>query len=382
MRSFDRLASKARSKRRHIQDALLRNFDFTGRSAGGGRKAKLLQSVSPRMLLETLEPRVLLSADLIPIKGSLDVPGEVDSFTFSLSQEKHVYFDSQTNNGNLNWSLSGPLGGVTSRAFNTSDNSGGILDLVAGSYTLQVDGGGAATGSYQFRLLDLANAEQVTPGTPVSASLDPGTETDLYKLDAQAGDQFYFNQQSLSGGSVDWRLFDPFDRQVFNSGFSDVDTQTLGFTGVYTLLVEGRVSNAATALNYSFNLQKVTNTTAPLTLGTQVNAAISPARPAEQLHFQRGRCVAVLLRLSDERQQPELEPVWAAGHGSQRTLVLLLRCRQYLEPALVARGGRLHAGGRFQRRSHGKLQFPPVGPRRRDADQPRRPYLRVVGDRA
>src|SRR5258706_10908356 len=45
-------------------------------------------------------------------------------------------------------------------------------------------------------------------------------------------------------------------------------------TGTYTLLVEGYIFNSST-VSYSFNAQKVTNTTAALTLGSQVNDAIS-----------------------------------------------------------------------------------------------------------
>jgi len=43
--------------------------------------------------------------------------------------------------------------------------------------------------------------------------------------------------------------------------------------GTYTLVVEGYVGNT-TPVSYSFNAQKVTNTTAALTLGTQVNGAV------------------------------------------------------------------------------------------------------------
>jgi hypothetical protein len=42
------------------------------------RKQELLGTVSRRLFFETLEPRLLLSADLIPIQGSIAAPGETD----------------------------------------------------------------------------------------------------------------------------------------------------------------------------------------------------------------------------------------------------------------------------------------------------------------
>ena len=45
-------------------------------------------------------------------------------------------------------------------------------------------------------------------------------------------------------------------------------------TGTYTLLVEGYIVNTS-PVNYSFNVQNITNTTAALTLGSQVNGAIT-----------------------------------------------------------------------------------------------------------
>ncbi|MCP5373340.1 MAG: LEPR-XLL domain-containing protein, partial [Hyphomicrobiales bacterium] len=92
-------------------------------------------ALSRRLHFETLEPRVLLSADLIPIQGEIEVPGEVDLYAFSLTEPKRVYFDSQTNTSNLKWTLTGPRGAeVTNRVFNESDSVdiGGnpVLDLV------------------------------------------------------------------------------------------------------------------------------------------------------------------------------------------------------------------------------------------------------------
>src|SRR5258708_34603004 len=114
----------------------------------------------------------------------------------------------------------------------------------------------------------------MTPGTVVSGTLSPGTSTNLYKFNANAGDPFYFNQQTASSGNTYWRLIDPYGQQVWFNYFSDVARQPLALTGTYTLLVEGYLFNT-TPVTYSFNAQKVTNTTASLTLGSQVNGTVT-----------------------------------------------------------------------------------------------------------
>ena len=52
---------------------------------------------------------------------------------------------------------------------------------------------GDQTGAYSFRLWDLAQATPLTPGTPVSGTLSPANETDLYRFTAAAGDRFSFD---------------------------------------------------------------------------------------------------------------------------------------------------------------------------------------------
>ncbi|WP_245490441.1 hypothetical protein, partial [Mesorhizobium sp. M7A.F.Ca.US.011.01.1.1] len=227
----------------------------------------------------------------MPVHGSIDVPGETDQFTFNISEDTRIYFDALTSDGQLAWSLTGPHGSeVSGIAFSNSDGPSGsatsALDLVAGDYTLSVTGAADATGSYSFRLLDVATATPIASGTPVSGTLPTGTETALYRFDAQAGEKFFFDQQSNSGGTAYWRLIDPFDRTVWSNWFQngDVDVQALAFTGSYTLAIEGYVSNAS-PVDFSFAVQKVEDTTAALTVGATVDGAIAHAGQQNRYTF-------------------------------------------------------------------------------------------------
>ncbi len=135
------------------------------------------------------------------VNGTLATVSQKDAYTFSLASNSQLYFDSLTNNPNLNWSLSGPAGNsVSSRVFNGSDggNIGNpVLNLVAGNYTLTV--AGSATGAYSFRLSDLAAAAALTPGTAVNGTLAGGNSTNLYQFTATAGQSLYFASQITSG---------------------------------------------------------------------------------------------------------------------------------------------------------------------------------------
>ncbi|WP_032908246.1 hypothetical protein, partial [Mesorhizobium sp. LNHC252B00] len=141
------------------------------------------------------------------------------------------------------------------------------------------------TGAYKFRLLDLAAADPITSGTPVPGVLPTGTETALYRFDAQAGEKFFFDQQSQTGsGNVYWRLIDPFGKQVWFNSFVDQDVETLAFNGTYTLAVEGYVSNTS-PVDFTFGIQKVEDTTAPLTVGATMDGAIAHSGQQNRFTF-------------------------------------------------------------------------------------------------
>lgn len=214
------------------------------------------------------------------VAGNIVYSGQRSIHTFTLDAEKKLYFDSLTNNANINWTLVGPQGTVASRNFTNADASslGGsaTYDLVAGDYQLIVTAPSGQTPSYSFRLLDVAQATGVTPGTSISGTLSPANETDAYRISAVAGDRYYFDYQSASGTVPAWRLIDPFGNLVFGpTGMNaDIGILTLAYSGDYTLLVEGSVSSSGSS-SYSFNALKVIDDMAPLLLGSTVSGNIS-----------------------------------------------------------------------------------------------------------
>jgi RHS repeat-associated protein len=221
------------------------------------------------------------------VNGNLTTAGQQDQYIFTLTANAQLYFDSLTNDGNIQWSLSGPIAAVTNRPFNSSDGgavSNPALELPAGNYTLTVSGSGGTTGAYSFRLDNLAAASVLTPGTVVSDSFAPSNSTNLYQFQATAGEPFYFARISGSGGSFGdrWQLLDPYGKVVFNTFLGqDAGRVTLTAAGTYTLLVEGAISDAGTE-SYSFNVLPITDVSQSLTLGSIINGTL--AVPGQQDH--------------------------------------------------------------------------------------------------
>mgnify|MGYP003334467509 FL=1 len=211
------------------------------------------------------------------VNASIDHAGQQRSYTFTLTAESQLLFDSFTSSSTLRWNLTGPQGTlVANRNLSASDANaiGGstALRLAPGSYTLTVDGSGDATGAYGFRLLDLATAGQkIAYGDAVAATLDPGNQTQVYRFDGTAGDDVLFDWTSMTGGNTYWRLIDPSGRLVFgpDSMTGDRGPFRLTMSGEYRLLVEGQASNTA-PVNVAFAVLLQGNTPPAALTGTTI----------------------------------------------------------------------------------------------------------------
>ncbi|KQP49886.1 CARDB domain-containing protein [Pseudorhodoferax sp. Leaf274] len=233
------------------------------------RKGRAAAPFKRKLLVETLEQRVLMDADplaVAAVSARLDSPGEVDVYTFTLDNATTVSFDSQTDNGNMRWTLTGPSGTVVNaQGLDSQSNAAAYapLTLAAGDYRLQIDGAGQTTGAYGFRLLDLSRANSLTLGQPVNGTFADGAQQVAYQFDAQAGDALWLDTVTLPSGS-NLRLHDPFGNRI-GTWAGDTELPLLPYTGRYTLILDG---NSSTPLNaaYAFELRELA---APVTdLGT------------------------------------------------------------------------------------------------------------------
>src|ERR1700675_1004579 len=77
---------------------LLKSFPGIRRTSRTGLLSTT--ALSRRFEFETLQPRIPMSAGLLPVHGSIDVPGQTARYTFSLTSPTDIYFDSQTPHSN------------------------------------------------------------------------------------------------------------------------------------------------------------------------------------------------------------------------------------------------------------------------------------------
>lgn len=230
---------------------------FKSGATASDKAAPSAQLTPSRVRFEALEPRVLLSADINPaqtITGSIDAPGETDQYAFHLDQGARVVFDSLTNNPDITWSLTKSQDQQVAASSFTADS---VLQLEAGYYQINISAVDGHTGAYQFRLADGSTAQSLVLGGPVTGTLDTGMQSLLYQFNANAGEQFDFQAQAVTGGNANWRLIGPAGQEVVSSRSLNNDSRNVivGQTGNYWLLVEGQ-SNTADTIQFGFTLNQ------------------------------------------------------------------------------------------------------------------------------
>ena len=203
------------------------------------------------------------------VTGTIDVAGEVESYTFNAAAGQSLYFDHQGGWGYLfNWRLTDPLGSVV---FDSELGDRGPIDLgTTGGYVLDITGINNATGSYQFQVFDVpAPVTAVfSLGDVVSASIDVPGELDIYTFDASAGQSLFVDHQGGYGFNYTWTLTDPTGTELFRCDLGDREALIIDSTGTYTLVVDG---NGAATGYYQFQISAIPE---PVTTAIEVGSVI------------------------------------------------------------------------------------------------------------
>ncbi|MCC6007768.1 MAG: LEPR-XLL domain-containing protein, partial [Rhodobacteraceae bacterium] len=220
---------------------------FSGRRqriSGPGRSAPAGDdSVSSAFTFETLENRLLLSADFLPVDARISVPGETDVYTFTLTDHRELLFDARAAPEGLTWSLIGPDETlVDQRAFADSEIAevaSPVLSLGPGTYDVVVaaEGHDEVTGDYRFRLIDLADAQEVNPGEDVTVAQSEASEAQVFHFDGIETEEY-----RITGGDGPFKvsLIAPSGKvEASFPGLSDRVLSPLEETGRYRLVVEG-----------------------------------------------------------------------------------------------------------------------------------------------
>ncbi|MBS0641775.1 MAG: LamG domain-containing protein, partial [Proteobacteria bacterium] len=260
--------------------------------------------------------------------GSIASPGQALTYTFTLADPAALYFDSFTDNDQINWTLTGPSGFSVSRNLRNGESweLGGanpVMQAAAGSYTLTFTGNGATTGTVDFRVLDVSKAAKIDADVQVAGALTPARTTDAYTFSATTGDRFYFRLEALADPS--WysslRLIDPYGRQVFGPDETQNHAWTAAATGTYTLLIEGRVWDGNASNPYKFTLIHVVDP-APLALvvGAVTDAEITQPSQVARYSFTLSGAASLYLDSLTDNDQVNWTLTGPAGFSVSRNL--------------------------------------------------------------
>ena len=216
--------------------------------------------------------------------GSIGIQGETRHFTFDVAEYGGYFFDSFSNERQLQITLV-DQGGTRflEQRLDLLDSVNGValLNLAPGSYTITVDGLTSNVADFSFRFSSVDDAVTIEPGTVTDIVLDSGNATEAFAFDANEGDAFYFDIiEPDSAANVWYSLFGPNGERIFRSNrLQDIATEPFTQTGSYTLLVEGGITNSEAAA-LQLNIIPTGNTVSTVALGDRLSTSLTPGSSA------------------------------------------------------------------------------------------------------
>jgi uncharacterized protein YdeI (BOF family) len=280
-------------------------------------------------LQRTLEP---LNAQAISygesLAASIDKQAEMDAYVFEGRSGDIVVvrmrFDNPANDPQLE--LYDPAGKLVSRAAAT--NSLVRLDTVklqaTGSYTLlAMEKEGDQTGIYGLslqRTLEPLNAQAISYGESLAASIDKQAEMDAYVFEGRSGDIVVVRMRfDNPANDPQLELYDPAGKLVSRAAATNslvrLDTVKLQATGSYTLLAMEKEGDQAGT--YGLSLQRTLEplNAQAISYGESLAASIDKQAEMDAYVFEgrSGDIVVVRMRFDNPANDPQLELYDPAG---------------------------------------------------------------------
>jgi hypothetical protein len=203
--------------------------------------------------------------------GAISVVGQEDSFTFTGTIGQRLYYDTlDVTPQNLLVQILAPSGASVGFYYNATQSEPAPFYLQeSGLYTLKIFGNGDATGTYNFRLLDCGTVPALTIPSTNTVVLNPSAATEVYRLNAVAGQRIVLTSLSNSTTTASWSLVDPAN-QVLNSASigTDLGTNQLQINGIYLIVVAGSEAGQP-AVTFRFQIAEASDApVSPSGLGT------------------------------------------------------------------------------------------------------------------
>src|SRR6185369_12008727 len=167
------------------------------------------------------------------VNGAIANPGEQGRFTFRGTPGQRLYYDALEGDFDpIGVHLVSPSG-LTVQINGNSDSDFGPFTLIEdGLYTLVVDGNGATTGNYAFRLLEVSKQPMLPFDLVQTGILDPGFSSLVFRLDGASGQRLFYDGMGASsrGNST---LYGPANEVVTSANLINEFTTVLNRSGEY-----------------------------------------------------------------------------------------------------------------------------------------------------
>ncbi|MCH2167040.1 MAG: LEPR-XLL domain-containing protein, partial [Oceanicola sp.] len=289
----------------------------------------------PPVELETLEDRILLSADFAPVLTQLDAPHEREAWTFTLEERQQIIFDLIEAPTLAELTLVGPDGVLRDGRLSNWPEAQ-PLSLEAGDYRLEFKGS-SQTGTLQFALRNVDDAP-VSADRTFAGQLDDASAVAVHSVDLAAGETLFLDvDEALDDDAARVWLYDSAGQNLGISDFEDGFLGTAKQAGRYTVLLEGR-GEAGEALDYSFALRAPTVASSQaLTVGGTVNGDAPPEGAVHEITLDMAADTPGLFRVQGTGSAvllgPDDVPLWS---GALSQLDIYQRTD---DPALVLPAG-------------------------------------------
>ncbi len=216
--------------------------------------------------------------------GAINSPGRPDHWTFSGTSGDTYYLNFLTLDtvvgGDLIVEATSPSGQVISTRTATREPS---LDQIftlneTGQWTIVMraafDGSQLPSYSFQLSTVPPDDVGSIVFRQTVTGVIQAPGARDRWSFNASAGQEIFFDMQSLVGGDTRVQIIDPTGQSISDRTFSlasGLDQQlTLAVTGQYTIIVDG--GGSANLINYRYVLWDVPPVTVQTTL---INTTLS-----------------------------------------------------------------------------------------------------------
>ena len=214
------------------------------------------------------------------IAGEISEVGEQDTYTFEGRIGQQLWFDS-LEYSDLGVKLFSPTGEEVLSQLVRDEGEPVVLGE-SGTYSLVIDAPADVTGTYSFRLLDLAVGTLIEQGL-VSGNFGTGKrEAQVYTLAKEEGDYLYFDLLQGEASNA-YYFYDQYGQRLFHQQLDKDSELELPETGEYKLVVAGLgAANSA----YELELVNPEQLTFPLALNETISSEISLAGERDTYLFE------------------------------------------------------------------------------------------------